>query len=247
MVVNSVEDFLGGYKRKIGQLQLSGVMSLVEGKQPVTFDGYRFLALNAVQARKDFSSSIFAHLFLLICWNLMARSVSVGSIMYAHMSWAGDALQITIPVHKGDQEGNNSYPRNVYANPLDPTICPILSLAVYVFCKSFMRTGARMTLFNDNENNENRFSKWLGSTCKDQENNLVSFGIMIMKIGTHSFRKGVASFLASCPDGPNAISIFLRAGWSLGAVQSRYIFAGQGGKKELFFLPTYNKFGEIKI
>ena len=104
-----------------------------------------------------------------------------------------------------------------------------------------------MTLFNDNENNENRFSKWLGSTCKDQENNLVSFGIMIMKIGTHSFRKGVASFLASCPDGPNAISIFLRAGWSLGAVQSRYIFAGQGGKKELFFLPTYNKFGEIKI
>ena len=52
MVVNSVEDFLGGYKRKIGQLQLSGAMSLVEGKQPVTFDGYcryRFLALNAVQ------------------------------------------------------------------------------------------------------------------------------------------------------------------------------------------------------
>ena len=41
VVVNSVEDFLGGYKRKIGQLQLSGVMSLVEGKQPVTFDGYR--------------------------------------------------------------------------------------------------------------------------------------------------------------------------------------------------------------
>ena len=43
MVVNSVEDFIGGYKRKIGQLKLSGVMSLVEGKQPVPFDGYRFL------------------------------------------------------------------------------------------------------------------------------------------------------------------------------------------------------------
>ena len=32
VVVNSVDDFLGGYKRKIGQLKLSGVMSLVEGK-----------------------------------------------------------------------------------------------------------------------------------------------------------------------------------------------------------------------
>ena len=93
MVVNSVEDFLGGYKRKIGQLKLSGVMSLVEGKQPVTFDGYRFLALNAIQARKDFSSSIFAQLFLLTCWNLMARSIFVGSIMFAHMLWVGDALR----------------------------------------------------------------------------------------------------------------------------------------------------------
>ena len=53
---------------------------------------------------------------------------------------------------------------------------------------------------------------------------------MLIKIGTHSFRKGVASFLASCPDDPGAISIFLRAGWTLGAVQSRYLFAGQGGK-----------------
>ena len=92
-------------------------MSLVEGKQPVTFDGYRFLALNAIQARKDFSSSIFAQLFLLTCWNLMARSVFVGSIMFAHISWVGDA-QLMIPVHKGDQEGNNSYPRNVYANQI---------------------------------------------------------------------------------------------------------------------------------
>ena len=85
------------------------------------FDGYRFLALNAIQGRKVFSSSIFAHLFLLICWNFLTRSVSVGSIMFAHMSWVGDALQITIPVHLGDQEESNSYPRSVYANPLDPT------------------------------------------------------------------------------------------------------------------------------
>ena len=47
----------------------------------MTFDGYRFLAMNAVKARKDFTSSIFAHLFLLICWNLMARSVAVGSLL----------------------------------------------------------------------------------------------------------------------------------------------------------------------
>ena len=55
--------------------------------------------------------------------------------MITHLPLVGDALHITIPVHKGDQEGSNSHQRNLFANPLD--ICPILSLAVYVFCKSF--------------------------------------------------------------------------------------------------------------
>ena len=226
----SLSDFTHGYRRKIGKLKQSGEMSLIEGKQPVTFDGYRFLAANAVKSTKDFKSSIFAHLYLLLCWNLMARSASVGAIMYAHISWVGDALQITIPTHKGDQEGANTYPRNLYANPLTPSICPVLSLAVYVFSQSFTRSGAHQSLFSENENNENRFGKWLALTIKNQASNLAIFGIMLIKIGTHSFRKGVASFLASCPDGPGAISIFLRAGWTLGAVQSRYLFAGQGGK-----------------
>ena len=41
--------------------------------------------------------------------------------------------------------------------------------------------------------------------------------------------KGVATALANCPGGPSAINIWLRAGWSLGPVQSRYIFEGVGG------------------
>ena len=45
---------------------------------------------------------------------------------------------------------------------------------------------------------------------------MVSLGIIAFDIGTHSFRKGVATFVAGCVAGPSAISIFLRAGWSLG-------------------------------
>lgn len=50
-----------------------------------------------------------------------------------------------------------------------------------------------------------------------------------MEIGTHSFRKGIASFLSCLTGGPSAIAIYLRAGWSLGAVTARYIFEGGGG------------------
>jgi hypothetical protein len=41
-------------------------------------------------------------------------------------------------------------------------------------------------------------------------------------IGTHSLRKGSATYAGGLVDGPSAISIHLRAGWSLGGVQDRY-------------------------
>ncbi len=47
-------------------------------------------------------------------------------------------------------------------------------------------------------------------------------------VGAHSIRKGISSFLSAFPGGPTAIAIYLRAGWSLGRVTSRYIFGDQG-------------------
>ena len=49
------------------------------------------------------------------------------------------------------------------------------------------------------------------------------------EVGTHSFRKGVASSVSGYPGGPQSVSVWLRAGWSLGSVQGRYIFEGSGG------------------
>jgi hypothetical protein len=49
----------------------------------------------------------------------------------------------------------------------------------------------------------------------------------VSMIGTHSFRKGIAS--SGTPGGLTAIAIYLRAGWSLGPLQSRYILEGEGG------------------
>ena len=51
-------------------------------------------------------------------------------------------------------------------------------------------------------------------------------GMLIVDLGTHSIRKGVSTFLSGIP---TAISIYLRAGWSLGNVQNRYILDGGGG------------------
>ena len=58
---------------------------------------------------------------------------------------------------------------------------------------------------------------------------MVPLGLSIVDIGTHSFRKVVATALAKNPGRPQSVSIWLRAAWSLGNVQNRYLFYGSGG------------------
>ena len=222
--------FVGGYMRKIAGLKQDGEMSIVEGKMPMSFRGYKFLAGKATIDKggdDDEKLSIFSHFFLLMCWNLIARCVSVGSLMYNHISWENDSLVIVFPSHKGDKDGKKSLPKHVYANTLEPAICPILSFAIYLFTKGYDREGSKTTIFAGDA--ESRFSKWLKKVCEVNKEVLQNQGVDISMIGTHSFRKGIASFLSGTPGGPTAIAIYLRAGWSLGPVQSRYILEGEGG------------------
>jgi hypothetical protein len=152
--------FSGGYKRHVAEKKLNGEMKLKEGMSPITFTGYVFVATEAMKQRNDHHQAMFAHLFLLLCWNLMARSVSVGTIMLQHITWENDSLLVTTPKHKGDQEGNNCYPKHVYANPVNPIVCPVLSMAILLFSSGWRRDGAKHMLFTGNAT-ESRFGKWL--------------------------------------------------------------------------------------
>ena len=89
-----MEHFFKGYNRKIAQMKQDGFIPLIEGKQPISFKGYKFLASKALDQLVDYNISISCHLFLVLCWNLIARCVSVGSLMYDHVSWSLDALVI---------------------------------------------------------------------------------------------------------------------------------------------------------
>lgn len=222
-----LKNFFGGYQRKIANLKQDGVMSIIEGKQPMSFKGYKFLASRALSQESDYNLSVFSHFFLLLCWNLIARCVSVGSLMYNHISWVDDAMVIVFPSHKGDKDGTRALPKHVYANTSEPNICPILSFAIYVFTRGYEREGSKTRIFHGDS--ESRFSKWLTRLCTDNKELLRNQGVDISMIGTHSFRKGIATFLSGSPGGPTAIAIYLRAGWSLGPVQSRYILEGEGG------------------
>ena len=155
----------------------------------------------------------------------------MGTLMYEHISWQDDSLTIRLFVEKNDQEGRDCKPKHVFANPVKPWICPVLALAVYIFTAGQRQPGAKMLLFG-NDSAEDRFSTWLRAILRTHEAPLQAMGIVISNIGTHSFRKGTATWLAGMVDGPSGVQIYLRAGWSLG-MQKQYIFEGGGSDRHV--------------
>lgn len=182
-------DLMTGYRRIVQKKKQDGEMNIHEGKYPLSFSGYRYLAKKAMGQKRDFSLAIFAHIFLLLCWNLIARCVSVSSIMYQHISWEEDAMVVVFPTTKSDKAGKNSAPIHVFANPSTPEICPILWLAVYLWSSGFRRAGSKAMLFGEQRDTQKRFSDWLRTVLDSSAEDLLLMGIIIVEIGTHSFRQ----------------------------------------------------------
>lgn len=135
---------------------------------------------------------MYPHLFTTLSWNLFARSHSVASLMFVHFDWQDDCLVITVPRHKGDQEGARIFPVHVYANPLMPTICPILSLALYVFCSTLHADTCNEWKLFAGAHTEGKFSNWLHELVEDLHRQVNRFESELVgtpsEVGTHSFR-----------------------------------------------------------
>ncbi len=99
----------------------------------------------------------------------------------------------------------------MYGNPLNPSTCWITTLAVYFACQPTQPAGPIFP----GSNQKARYGQILRQMIAEKEVNM---------FGTHSVRKGVATFACSgTTGGPSIASVCLRVGWSLGGVQDRYI------------------------
>ena len=236
-----LETLLNGYKRRVSDYKLEGKMPVFEGKYHLTFDGYCLLA-SALFKVEHVSQMLFGWPFLVLQWNLIARTATVSGMMMEHVGWEADSLLISTPKHKGDQEGVKCFSRHLYANPLNPVICPVLALAILTFMRvlkhdpqtesdgqSSSAAPPNYRIF-DGAHSESRFSEVLSRAIASlPESDLPRLGGEKKQLGTHSVRKGAASYCTGMVNGPSTVQVFLRAGWSLGNVQDRYLFAGAGG------------------
>jgi hypothetical protein len=235
LVDQGIDTLLQGYQRTVAEDKALGLRAPHEGKLHLTFSGYCLLSTALFKA--EFNQMLFGWPFIVLQWNLIARCGSVAAMMMQHINWEGDALLITIPKSKADQEGNNSFPRHLYANPLQPVICPVLALAVIIFTRIVKHDPTRASTSTepfcyrvfDGAHSESRFSEVMGriiAAVPDVQ--LPQLGTDRKQLGTHSLRKGAASYCVGMVNGPSTVQVFLRAGWTLG-LQSRYLFIGAGG------------------
>jgi hypothetical protein len=219
--------FYKGLKRSVAQQSHENGSRLTEGKEPLPYSLYKLIGLEIHRTGgKDF---IFCHLFLVLTWNLMCRAGNGESIHFGHLSWHEDALAIQFGHMKNDQEGERPKdPRHVYANPKSPEICPILALGVYFAVLGFSDS---CRLFPGSKQYD-RYSKALKRLLEYPTIMLEmqKRGLKSSDIGSHSARKGSATYVSSCSSsGPSSSSICLRAGWSLPGVQDTYVrYEGAG-------------------
>ncbi|ETO69913.1 hypothetical protein F444_13574 [Phytophthora nicotianae P1976] len=144
---------------------------------------------------------------------------------FALGAWNGAGMRcVSISrIKKNDQEGNRPRdPRHVYANPLTPSICPVLALAIFWATSSFDDTDR---LFPGNNQYE-RFRKCLHRLfeTEDISQELRRRGIGKDELGTHSMRKGAATYYASGSTAClSSTAVHFRTGWSLDGVQNTYL------------------------
>lgn len=223
-----LKEFFGGLKRLVAARIQTKNGRIKEGKDPLDFGLYEYLCKQLLKysIKGDF---IFTHTFLTISWNLMCRAKSAETIKLEHLDWKNDSLQIYFCTMKNDQSGEKPrHPRHIYSNPLNPSICPILSLGVYLLSFNFEKYDSSESSLNlfSGASQRDRYRKDLLKLLKLNEvvMELKSRGISEKDLGTHSVRKGASSYVASgTTAGPSGIAIALRAGWTLGGVEDRYL------------------------
>ena len=184
-LVAELRNHFKGLKRTLASEAADGRGEVTSGKSPLRFSLYKQLAAFGLRSLK--SGHTFAHLFLIMCWNLMCRAGNAVSICFSHLEWREDALGIYFAHMKNDQLGERPKdPRHVYANPVNPEICPILALGIYLM--SFPSVLEGSNLFPGGEQYD-RFRRTLSEIVR-------CIGAAD-DIGSHSARKGASTYVSS--------------------------------------------------
>ena len=229
---NSMTTLLKGFTRTIVGQRVEAGESLEEGKEVMSFECLKLLCKKFFEGQND--EYHFAHLFLLLEWNLIARSDNIVHLHVNDFKWESDSLLIFLKRSKHDQEGQHGRtPFHIFFNSENPYLNIGLSLGMYFFSHPGVLSNPKNRLFSARFQ-YNRYAVILNKVIEDNRAEFEQIGVRPGVIGSHSARKGAATLAASgCTVSPSMASICTRAGWKLGGTRDKYIKFENAGDQYL--------------
>ena len=221
---------MAGLKRQKNRIDQSERNRLKVGKESLNKDVYEFIC--SLLLKSSDVTSTFAHFFITLQWNLIGRSESVTNSHVMHLEWIDDCIVIYFAHTKCDQEGlKRDEPWHIYANPLNPTICPVLAMARYLLSNEEI-LKEKSKLFPGTKQYD-RYSKYMKTFFAKNKELFLARDMDVSELGSHSARKGAATYcLSGCTVAPPFVAVCLRACWSLG-VKDRYLRHDSAGDRYL--------------
>lgn len=200
----------------------------IDEKEP--FDIHLMRELGSQLLKSSLKEAPFVHVFMLMAWNMTARAGSISDLLVQNIHIKDDALGIMLAQTKNGQNSERKKPtRHVYANPIEPELCPILALSLHLMVSGFAPNSAFVFGATGGSTVYDRFNKSFKrfiTTNSTIQQILTSQGLGEDDFGAHSFRKGAIAYcLNGVHGGPSPTSIFQRSGWTLNSVEKRYAFS----------------------
>ncbi len=67
-------------------------------------------------------------------WNCICRATNIHTLGFDAFGVHNDALKAEFKSNKGDQAGDKTIPKHIFANPDDPWVDSHLSMAIWIVC-----------------------------------------------------------------------------------------------------------------
>ena len=189
------------------------------------------------EVAKDLLSSgeIIWWAFMILQWNLMARSINVEQIHVEFFGWSGDMMTCLF-AHTKTLKGDRTKmkPFHLSTNQQRPWICPVTAVAILLMSgfhstKQLFEAGSAAKSYNK------AIKKALKSPSVQTA--MKRAGVSEKDVASHTLRKSSATHVSGnslCA--PSIFSILLRGGWSIGEVMQRYIHVGEAQDRFLAHL-----------
>ena len=102
---DSISQYCKGSKRRGETLKQQLALKITEGRRPMSFEVYKFIAKGLFYLSKK--EHVFLHLFLILYWNVIKRSKNCVNMKVAHIRFHQYALVFEFAKSKGMQGGED--------------------------------------------------------------------------------------------------------------------------------------------